>query len=196
MDLQNGEPVFQEIDACAMAGASINGNVTHTVHFSQEVSTPSFTLLYLTPSPIDTTAQITQDNIFDKVPLFNIALARAETPSADFQSGIIKQDGGLASYGCDVFFFPIIDGGTALTEVEKANLVRVFPNPAKNNVSIVSSFSMENYEVFNMMGQKVKSAVVDSENSTNINISDLTSGNYIVKVYTDAGVIVKKIVVE
>jgi len=71
----------------------------------------------------------------------------------------------------------------------------IYPNPAKDVVNLTSSSKIERVEMFNMMGQKVSEKSVNA-NSTSVNVVNLNAGTYVVKVYTNAGVATKKIVVE
>lgn len=191
------EPVSTDIDGIAMANACANGIAPYSVNFTTPITCNSLNMVYINPVPNDSTINPNDVNeLVAKVPMFGIAIAVADGNSPDFASFILNTEGKILNYQSDIFFFPIIEGGSALTEVEKANMVRVFPNPAKNTVSVVSSFDMSSYEVFNMMGQKVMSAPATGANNLNIDVADLTSGNYIVKVHTNAGVIVKKVVKE
>jgi hypothetical protein len=55
--------------------------------------------------------------------------------------------------------------------------VSLYPNPAKDMLNIETTSSIKSVEIYNIQGQKVKSS-----NQKQINISDLTSGVYMVRI--------------
>lgn len=79
--------------------------------------------------------------------------------------------------------------------VEFTNNLRVYPNPARETVSINSTLSMNKVELYNTLGQLVYSENVNS-NSVNLPVSNLNNGTYIVKAYADGVVVNTKVVVE
>jgi hypothetical protein len=94
----------------------------------------------------------------------------------------------------DLFIFPKVSG-VGLSEVELNSLSYVYPNPAKEEVMLASSVNVEKVEIYNVLGQVVYSADVNA-NSVKVNTADFAAGNYVVKMYTEAGVATKKLVVE
>lgn len=94
----------------------------------------------------------------------------------------------------DVMIFPKVSG-TGLTEAEVNSLSYIFPNPAKDEVMVASSLTMERVEIVNMLGQVVFAADVNA-NSVKVNTAEMGAGNYLVKMYTEAGMATKKLVVE
>ena len=98
-------------------------------------------------------------------------------------------------FDVDMFIFPVIEGSVGLTEAEVNSLSYVFPNPAKDEVMVASSLTMDRVEIVNMLGQVVYSADVNA-NSVKVNTAEMGAGNYVVKMYTEAGMATKKLVVE
>ena len=96
---------------------------------------------------------------------------------------------------CDLFIFPIVEGKVGLSDVELNSLSYVYPNPAKSEVMLASSFKINKCEIVNVLGQLVFTSDVNA-NSIKVNTSDFAAGNYIVKMYTESGVATKKLVVE
>ena len=94
----------------------------------------------------------------------------------------------------DIMIFPKVSG-VGLTEAEVNSLSYVYPNPAKDEVLVASSLSMERVEIVNMLGQVVYSADVNG-NSVKVNTAEMGADNYVVKMYTEAGMATKKLVVE
>jgi len=98
-------------------------------------------------------------------------------------------------FDVDMFIFPIIEGSVGLTEAEVNSLSYIFPNPAKDEVMVASSLTMDRVEIVNMLGQVVFAADVNA-NSVKVNTAEMGAGNYLVKMYTEAGMATKKLVVE
>ena len=94
----------------------------------------------------------------------------------------------------DVMIFPKVSG-VGLSEVELNSLSYVYPNPAKSEVMLASSVTVDRVEVINVLGQVVFASDVNA-NSIKVNTSEFATGNYIVKMYTEAGVATKKLIVE
>lgn len=74
----------------------------------------------------------------------------------------------------------------------KQSLV-LYPNPVTNelNIAVSNSEIVENVAIYNLTGQLVKSLKGDIKT---VDMSDLSSGNYFVKVQTNQGVMNKKII--
>ena len=68
----------------------------------------------------------------------------------------------------------------------------VMNNPVKETLNIKTSFIVEKIEVFNVQGQKVLVA----NNQKNVNFTSLSSGLYFIRIYTDQGLLTKKILKE
>ncbi|MCB0465691.1 MAG: T9SS type A sorting domain-containing protein, partial [Aequorivita sp.] len=67
-----------------------------------------------------------------------------------------------------------------INENEALSNVSIYPNPADTTISLSNLTEAYNVAIYNMLGQKVKKQTVDASNS-NINISDLTLGVYVLK---------------
>ena len=95
----------------------------------------------------------------------------------------------------DVMVFPIAEGAVGLTDAELNSMSYVYPNPAKDEVMLASSFTISRVEVINVLGQVVFASDVNA-NSIKVNTSAFAAGNYVAKMYTESGVATKKLVVE
>jgi len=83
-----------------------------------------------------------------------------------------------------------------ITETDNASL-RVYPNPATGQLIIENEqLIIRNVELFDMMGKLVMSPMSHKFQEMTINISHLPSGIYFVRVSTEAGKIVKKVLKE
>lgn len=79
--------------------------------------------------------------------------------------------------------------GTGLNKTTAAKLT-LYPNPAKNNLSVSSGATILKAEIYNLAGERVQ---VSETPSKTINTRHLTKGIYLVKVHTDQGIIKQKI---
>jgi len=83
----------------------------------------------------------------------------------------------------------------SIQEFSAANL-KVYPNPAKSNITIISSnqSQVDSVELYNILGSKLKtySSLVDNT----INISEMSSGIYLLKVNSGNNTVTKRILIE
>ena len=70
----------------------------------------------------------------------------------------------------------------------KSNAIAIYPNPAKNVLNIKSDNTISKIEVYNMQGKKVASR----NNTSDINVSSLGKGIYIISVLQDNGSVASK----
>jgi hypothetical protein len=84
----------------------------------------------------------------------------------------------------DIFYDDVIEN--------EAN-VALFPNPTSGNVTIEAA-GMSRITVVSMLGQVVYDTEV-SEDTYVMNMSQFTAGMYMVRVYTESGVTVKRVTV-
>jgi hypothetical protein len=89
------------------------------------------------------------------------------------------------------------DGGddSGLSDLNISHLVSLSPNPAKDIVTVQSSFKVREIEIHNALGQVVLRKQ-GSQNIETIDVSNLQSGTYIVRIKTQRGFANKKIVIE
>ena len=92
--------------------------------------------------------------------------------------------------GCKV---NVEKGITAVNTITEADYA-VFPVPARDNVR-VSGPSITSVEVFNVMGQRVLTKYDVNADECQIEVNALTAGNYMVRINTANGMVVKNIVV-
>ena len=96
----------------------------------------------------------------------------------------------------NLFLFPIISNTSGINDnVQVDRFSYLFPNPARYEINIVSSFKIKNIVVYNTLGQKIIEQIING-NTTQLDVSKFTKGNYIAKIYTDNGVATKKFIVE
>ncbi|WP_432410891.1 T9SS type A sorting domain-containing protein [Rasiella sp. SM2506] len=77
------------------------------------------------------------------------------------------------------------------SEMLEENKIMLYPNPATTSFSVNSAHNIESILIYNMAGQEIKNL---KGISTNINISELANGMYVVKVQTSEGIISKSLI--
>jgi hypothetical protein len=176
------------VSSYSTADAGLEGFVPVTVNFANPQTVSSFAIAVYFPEYTQTSTDIV------------VATTEAGCSSGNDNYLLYNGEWTLASelfqdFYVDAFIFPIIEGTVGLTEAEVNSLSYVYPNPAKDEVLVASSLSMEKVEIVNMLGQVVYSADVNA-NSVKVNTAEMGAGNYLVKMYTEAGMATKKLVVE
>src|SRR5690606_39095259 len=76
--------------------------------------------------------------------------------------------------------------GTAVS-TDKFNTlnVNVYPNPTNDIVNIETQETLQNYEVYNVLGQQIQNGMFNGNNQ--INLHGTTAGTYFIKVTTTQG---------
>lgn len=79
---------------------------------------------------------------------------------------------------------------------ELAGKVSVYPNPVDNivNIDAPADILFQGAEIFDITGRMVKS--ISGSGIQNINVSELSVGNYVLKLKSDAGTVTKKFIKE
>jgi len=82
------------------------------------------------------------------------------------------------------------------TEDFNAKKLSVYPNPVKDivNISTELNYSLQSVNITDINGRTVKSVKLNGEASAQVNISDLSSGIYMMNIASDQGSVIKKIV--
>ena len=86
-------------------------------------------------------------------------------------------------------------GPTESIETIAERFTYLMPNPASDNVTVMSSFRIDRIEVYSLTGQRVMQQKVGAL-STQIDLSCLPKGTYIVRTYTNHGISNKRLVVK
>ena len=79
-------------------------------------------------------------------------------------------------------------------ETESINAT-MFPNPAHGTVTILTDDGLQNIDVFNVLGQNVKTQNYKGQCKCTLDTSDLASGIYVVRIMTESGSITKRLVI-
>lgn len=93
---------------------------------------------------------------------------------------------------CRMDDFSIVASPLSVNEFNTLNF-NVYPNPANDFLNISAADTINTVEIFNMLGQNIFSEVVNAT-STQINISNLAAGNYVLKTSNTNSFGVKKFI--
>jgi len=98
---------------------------------------------------------------------------------------ILKSDGGNLYY--------ISVAYSTSTGLNKTNAVKVslYPNPVKSSISVSSGATIIKAEIYNLAGELVQSTETPAKT---INTSFLNKGSYLIKAYTDQGILKQMII--
>lgn len=88
-------------------------------------------------------------------------------------------------------FNVILDHTTSINKLKDESAVVLYPNPARNNVSIISPNGMERVTIFDITGKEVLSTT-----SSDIDVSLMNKGMYFVEIRFSTGRVTKRLVVE
>ncbi|MEN8816309.1 MAG: family 16 glycosylhydrolase [Nonlabens sp.] len=70
--------------------------------------------------------------------------------------------------------------------------IKVFPNPAKNQIQVNSALPIDQLELFNVLGQSIFNK---TENCDSLDVSNFGNGIYILKVYSGSSIQTERIVI-
>ena len=110
------------------------------------------------------------------------------------QSSVIIKFVFTSGYGNNVFVdnIEILNSPVGIEEVEEGSLA-IFPNPVKDVLTINYDKAISQIDVYDVNGKLVKTFTTVG---STVNVSDLSSGVYMLNLQTEEGLIVKKIVKE
>lgn len=107
-------------------------------------------------------------------------------PQADLLFFVAKQSraAGGPNNSARMDDFSVVETPTAsLADLQKFNF-KSYPNPANDFIKLSASKNIDKIEVYNLLGQVVKNEVINS-NNTEVNISSLSNGVYIVRAFIE-----------
>ena len=92
----------------------------------------------------------------------------------------------------NLYYMSIEYGSLGIKDIEIAK-IRMYPNPVSNYLYLSTKIKIEKIEIFTLLGKLVKS--MNKNDIKSIDISNLSSGNYLIKVYNST-VVINKIIVK
>ena len=105
-----------------------------------------------------------------------------------FDLGITNAPTIQISYLDDIVISEGTCGRVGIFEATKVESLKVFPNPAINELYIDNTEGVRRLEVTNMLGQKVKVVTVASQNFT-LSLDGLDRGMYLISAYNEKGLV-------
>ncbi len=109
--------------------------------------------------------------------------------NAAVNSNAAEIDGNFIDENCDGLFCASL----STPENELVKSIRLYPNPMNGILNLSSTFPILNVEIYDIAGRLIYLKTAP-ENA--VNVSDLKSGNYILKIYTEKGITYNKIIKE
>ncbi len=85
------------------------------------------------------------------------------------------------------------DAPLSVNENKEVANIEMYPNPSSNLISFSNINEKSNVSIVDMNGKLILNSTINSASNT-INVSDLTSGVYFVRIETKKGIVVKKLV--
>ena len=101
---------------------------------------------------------------------------------------IIQRTSGVTS--TNLYYMSVTYNSLGINNIEKPS-IRLFPNPVSDHLNINSTGSINTVEIYDMLGKLVKSIESPSES---IDLSNLSKGSYLVKLFIDQNIINKFII--
>jgi hypothetical protein len=84
----------------------------------------------------------------------------------------------------------------SVNELSSTIKAKIQPNPANDKITIHTNAAIELVELYDISGKKVLDAKATNTIKTEINVSTLQSGTYIIKVLTNQGYITEKLMID
>lgn len=89
----------------------------------------------------------------------------------------------------------IPQGTLGINEITKSENIKIYPNPAKDNITIETNSNIkQDLEILNLLGQMVYASSINLKST--INVSSFPKGVYFIRINTNKGTLVKKFVKE
>lgn len=98
----------------------------------------------------------------------------------------INDIGWKANFSCSVLAVEDIN--------TKDNIVSIYPNPAKNSITISSKETLKSFKIYDEAGRLIKSESSLKGSRLDVNISTMQTGNYVVTVETEKQKVTKKLI--
>ena len=129
-------------------------------------------------------------NVLDVLPTIS-CVANINSPAGFFD--IVLSGGSDNNYQ-----YTLVNGRLEVTVINginniEAGKISIYPNPTQNDIFIKSDLPIEKVEIYSLTGTLL---LFENNFNEKISVSALSQGVYLLKVYTDKGVVVSKIVKE
>ena len=92
-------------------------------------------------------------------------------------------------------------GGVGINENFSPQNIKIYPNPASNNITIdipgISEFSSYSMIIYNILGEKqIEKVIRKNSNNKNVSITILSQGSYVIKIITPTFIYNKILIVD
>lgn len=87
----------------------------------------------------------------------------------------------------------MLDPTTLSIESVSKNSLQIYPNPASEFIKISAEYENSSYKIYSILGQIVKEGIITS---SQISVSGISKGNYVLKVYQDDKVATQKLIIQ
>jgi hypothetical protein len=105
-----------------------------------------------------------------------------------------------ADNGCDstVYLTLTVVAGTGFENFNIERQLVMYPNPAKDRIYISSSetIKIQQIEITDMQGALLQNQIASNEHVIDVNLNNFAQGVYFIKIYTDHGIIAKKLIIQ
>lgn len=97
--------------------------------------------------------------------------------------------------GCSASQSILVGTNTGVEEEELENLIRIYPNPTKDfvTVELPSGKNAESSQLFNIIGSKIDEHTVNGKQRFSVDLSDFAKGIYLLRISVDGQIFTKKI---
>jgi len=88
----------------------------------------------------------------------------------------------------------VYDGSTGITRVEDSKDLLLYPNPARDMVTVENknSLKLKHITVYNAIGQVIYNAKAENQDKHRIHTGAMASGMYTIRIETDKGFVIRK----
>ncbi|MES2410504.1 MAG: T9SS type A sorting domain-containing protein [Bacteroidota bacterium] len=126
--------------------------------------------------------------------LMSLMALTGQTPGAVIYIGVWKW-GTAAPFGTEnQFKISAYDASLGNSSFDNTNFL-YYPNPVKNTLNLSYNQEISNVEVYNLLGQRVSSSIINANNAQ-VDMSNLSKGAYLVRVASNNQVKTVKVIKE
>ena len=138
------------------------------------------------------TPQITDINISSNVDFINISSVSYCIINTQTLPNLVILQYSLGRYP---IFIEDSTNTTEINEIGDNDNIKIYPNPT-NGIFTIKGKDLQSIEVINISGQTIKQLSINNKQLSIINLKGQPKGVYMIKIVTDKGTTVKKVVLE
>lgn len=87
----------------------------------------------------------------------------------------------------------IVTDNLSINDFESTSYIKIYPNPVENVLNFETQFNIEKIQIFNLLGKLIQE-VSPSQNTHEINVSQLTDGIYLIEIQSENKKAIKKFI--